>query len=154
MLSTLTEEEREGHAREPDTRAVGYYLAAQTALSLDGLPRSVADLGDPSLESQGYVAVVEVPVLVTEDSTVWQGSIDLLQHAAQLAPTRALREAIEAAHAIDWDLLTSGQRSYAPGFFVQRSDGSVRYMLTVRQNGKHIVTMRGVRISRDHLSDP
>ncbi|HJR65801.1 MAG TPA: hypothetical protein VJ802_05195 [Gemmatimonadaceae bacterium] len=153
VLTTLTEADREWRARELDSRAVGYYLATQTALSLDDLGREIADFGDAARESQGHVAVVEVAALVTPDSTVWQGSIDLLAHAAQLAPPGALREDIEAAHDIHLELLRSGRRSYAPGFFVQRSDGSVRYTLTVHQDGRHVVTMRGIRVSHDHLTD-
>lgn len=164
-LDALTDSaQKERWIRREDPKAVGYYLMAQVASTLAELPRRVArfpdpfrgaaDSRDPLLESQGSVAVVEVPANDTPDSTVWQGSVDLLQHAVSLAPSSALREAIAAAAAELWDQVMTGQRSYAPGHFVRRRDGSVRYTMIANSDGRPVVTMRGERISLDYLSDP
>ena len=151
-LTDSTREEQRIQREEPG--AIGYYLLARVAASLAALPQTVAGYRDPLGESEGYVAVLEVPAIATPDSTVWQGSFKLITDAARLAPRRALRGAIEAAASEHWSQLITGQRTLAPGYFMRRRDGSVRYVMTARWGDRPVVTVRGERVSLEYLNDP
>jgi hypothetical protein len=153
-FEVVTDSTREGRrTRGALPGAIGYYLSARVAASLRELPQTAAGYNDPLGESQEHVAVTEVPAIDTPDSTVWQGSFDLITHAARLAPRRALREAIETAASEHWTQLITDQRTLAPGYFVRRRDGSMRYTMTASSGDRLVVTVRGERVSLDHLSD-
>lgn len=151
-LTDSTREEQRIRREEPG--AIGYYLFARVAPNLAALPKTAEDYHDPLGDRQGYVAVLEVPAIDRPDSTVWQGSFDLIADAARLAPRRALRGALEAAAAEHWSQLITGQRTLAPGYFMRRRDGSMRYVMTGRWGARPVVTVRGERVSLEYLSDP
>ncbi len=146
-------EQRERPREELEHRAQGYYLTARSSLNLAELPRAVADFRNSSVESHGYVAAAEKPSIDTRDSTTWQGSIDLLPQAARLAQGDMVRREIERANAILGEMLRSGQRSFAPGYFVRSADGSIRYTMTAIHNGTRVLEVRGERISVEYLAD-
>ena len=100
------------------------------------------------------MAVVEVPMIDTQDSTVWQGSFEVIGAARELAPPGEFRDGLAAADSILRRLITIRRRSYASGYFVRRSNGSMRYTMTEHYVGDPALTVRAERISLEYLSDP
>ena len=135
-------------------KAVGYYLAAQITSTLKQLPRETADYRDASYGFHGSVAVVENPMVHTRDSTVWQGSFDVIGAAMNLAPPGAFRDGLASADSILWRLIRIHRRTYASGYFVRRSNGSMRYTMTEHYVGDPVLTVRAERVSVEYLSDP
>ena len=156
-LEALTQSELEARWRGPlDHCGIGYYLVAQTASSLAELTHKSPDRHHPPMESYGHVAVVETPALVSQDSTVWAGwRLRPDQTCGAVCPTRRPPRQYSGSSRNRLAFpLESSQLTYAPGHFVRRADGSMRYTLTVRRDGRHVLSVRGERVSRDVLGDP
>ena len=155
MLDALTDSaEQERRMRGEDHHAVGYYLAAQIASTLEELPQGTADYRDASHAFHGSVAVVEEPMVDTRDSTVWRGSFDVIGAAMKLAPPGAFLDGLIEADSILWRLISIGRRSYASGYFIHRANGSVRHTMTEHYVGDPVLTVRAERVSLEYLSDP
>jgi hypothetical protein len=129
----------------------GYYLSAYIAITSEELP-SVRT--HEWVRRQGYFAALFRPDVETPDSTVWRGSVDLIDYAARLLPPGELRSRIEAAHKTMWDQLRSGERTFVPGRWVRRPDGSIHYTLDARRQGEQFLFIRGERIALDYTREP
>lgn len=128
----------------------GYYLMAYIATSPEELP-SVRTYD--RLRRQGYFASLFAPDVETSDSTVWQGSVDLIEHAARMLPPGELRSQIEAANTTMWSMLRSGERTFVPGRFVRRADGSVHYTLDAKRYGAQVLSIRGERVTLEYFRE-
>jgi hypothetical protein len=129
----------------------GYYLSAYISRASDELPTVRTR---EWIHRQGYFASVFAPDVEAPDSIVWRGSVDLIDHAARLLPPGELRSQIEAAHKTMWALLRGGERTFVPGYWVRRADGSISYTLDARRQGEQFLFIRGERIALDYTREP
>jgi len=149
LLWSITGQEEATNSSTALPRAEGYYLPAQVDTSLAGIvARTATSIG---IARQGYVAVVEQPVLSDRDSSVWLGSVDMARAAESFAADTALRATLKALDQIMYAMYKEGTLTYAPGRFVRRRDGSVRFEMDVKRNGELIFSVRGERISAEQF---
>ena len=155
LVDVLTDSaEGERRTRGEEAPAAGYYLVAQVALTVEELAQQTAHYRDSTYRLQGAVAVVEVPIIDEGDSTVWEGSFDVLGAAANLARSSAFRDGLAEVDSLRWRLIRIRRRPHASGYFVRRSNGSVQYALTEHYVGDPFLTVRAERVSLEYLSDP
>jgi len=149
LLWSITGQEEATNSSTALPRAEGYYLPAQVDTSLAGIvARTATSIG---IARQGYVAVVEQPAFSDRDSSMWLGSVDLARAAGSFAADTALRATLKALDQIMYAMYEEGTLTFAPGRFVRRRDGSVRFEMDVKRNGELIFSVRGERISAEQF---
>ncbi|MDQ3516880.1 MAG: hypothetical protein M3466_00565, partial [Gemmatimonadota bacterium] len=149
LLWSITGQEEATNSLAAVPRAEGYYLLTRVDTSLAGLAGNLATSSGGV--RQGYVAVVEQPAFSDRDSSMWLGSVDLARAAESFAADTALRATLRALDQIMYAMYKEGTLTYAPGRFVRRRDGSVRFEMDVKRNGELMFSVRGERISVEHL---
>jgi hypothetical protein len=125
-------------------KPTGYALLSHSAGTADGLRPERRQLLQ-WVQAQGYLSVDIEPMISAPDSTVWQGALDLI---ASTAATLNTDPALSAR------LSAMGRSRTAPGTFVLRGDGSVRFEGAVRDGPRTLLRVHGARISLEHLGSP
>jgi hypothetical protein len=144
---TYLDRRRTGIADTALSGPEGYYLLLVGSGSADSLP-----LERSGSEPQGYFAVASSSLIATGDSTVRRGSADVFSVASQLTADSTLAAQLQRINASIGRMISTGESNFAPGRFIQKPDGSIRFEEVIRENGKILATVRAERISPVHLT--
>ena len=134
-------------------RTIGYTLMVRGALTAAALATTRYTHGGVPTEIN--VAVRELPIEVSSDSTTWAADFDVLPIAQAVSPRVAAHPAALARLPKSGSDVESQSLAWTPpslgGRFVRSRDGGMRFEQTVYTGAGGAIVVRGERISKTTL---